>query len=259
MSVLRMLLPGSTVVGDLTASGPDVLDALADLYAYPDPLPRAGWVRASMVSTLDGAIAGPDGVSASISGPADRAVLSVLRALADVVLVGAGTARAEGYRVPVPKPQFQGRRRKHRQAAAPVLAVVSGRGDLDGLEQVFADGEDSLLVTCAAADVEGLRSRLGGHRVVVAGESTVDPLIAVAQLAGAGLRRVLLEGGPRLLGSHVEAGRLDELCLTWSPVLVGGLEGRLALGGPAKLPARPAHLLEADGMLLGRWVIAAGR
>lgn len=259
MTVLRLLLPGAAQVGDLTASGPDVLDALADLYAYPDPLPRAGYVRASMVATLDGAIAGPDGVSGSISGPADRAVLSVLRALADVVLVGAGTARAENYRVPTPKPQFAGRRRAARQRAVPVLAVVSGRGDLRGLTQVFDGTHEALLVTCAAADVESLRRRLGSERVVVAGEDTVDPVLAVAQLAGGGLSRILLEGGPRLLGSHIESGRLDELCLTWSPMLVGGLDGRLSLGGPASLAARPAHLLEADGMLLGRWVVSPGR
>ena len=53
MSELRLLLPGPAVVGDLTGDRADALQALADLYAYPDPIPARGWVRANMVATID--------------------------------------------------------------------------------------------------------------------------------------------------------------------------------------------------------------
>ena len=85
MTTLRVLLPGPAEIGDTSRDADGVVQALADLYAYPDPTPPAGWVRASMICTLDGSATGPDGLSGSIGGPADRAVLSALRGLADVV------------------------------------------------------------------------------------------------------------------------------------------------------------------------------
>jgi riboflavin biosynthesis pyrimidine reductase len=105
-----MLLPGSAVVGDLDTNRADVVQALGDLYAYPTPVPASGWVRANMVSTLDGSANGPDGGSGALGGSADRAVFGVLRGLADVILVGAGTARVEGYRRPAASPDFAERR-----------------------------------------------------------------------------------------------------------------------------------------------------
>ena len=106
MSALRLLLPGTAVVGDLDDERADVVQALADLYAFPDPVPPHGWVRANMVTTLDGSTTGADGLSGTIGGAADRAVFGALRGLADVVLVGAGTARTEGYRRPAAQPGF---------------------------------------------------------------------------------------------------------------------------------------------------------
>ncbi len=260
MSQLRLLLPGPAEVGDLEGNRSEALQALADLYAYPSPVPPTGWVRASMVATVDGSAAGPDGRSESISSPADRAVFTVLRALADVVLVGAGTARAERYRLPVPNPEFTDRRRDAGQAAAPVLALVTVSGSVPDPQSLFAPGAPTLLVTCAGADVASLRARFGAGRVVVAGERDVDPALAVAQLAGRGLTRVLLEGGPTLLGAAMADGRLDELCLTTTPTLAAGQGPRIAHGLPAGRRLRLGHLVEADGSLLTRWVaVPTGR
>jgi len=251
-----MLLPGPAVVGDLDDERGDVVQALADLYAYPTPMPASGWVRGNMVSTLDGAVTGADGRSGSIGSAADRAVFGVLRGLADVVLVGAGTVRAEGYHVPAAKPMFAERRAAAGQAAAPVLAVVTRSGNVSAGEDLFARGAATLLVTCSAADVAGLRVRHGAERVVVAGEDDVDPAVAVAQLAARGLGRVLLEGGPHLLGRTIVADRLDELCLTTCPLLVAGQAPRIAVADSgSRLRLRMAHLVEADGVLLGRWLV----
>ncbi len=245
-----MLLPGPAVVGDLDTARADALQALADLYAYPEPVPGAGWVRACMLSTLDGSAVDAQGSSRGIGGPVDEALLGVLRGLADVVLVGAGTARAEEYRPLPARPSFAERRAAAGQQPAATLAVVTRSGDLP--ETVL--GAATLIVTCASAPLDRLR-RLAAGRVVVAGDADVEPGPAVAALATLGLRRVQLEGGPTLLGRFAAAGCLDELCLTWSPLLVGGDGPRIAHGPLTRQQLRAAHLVEADGLLLGRWLV----
>lgn len=266
MTALRLLLPGTAVVGDLSddrsdVHRDDVLSALADLYAYPSPVPATGWVRANMISTLDGSATGPDGLSGSIGSAADKAVFGVLRGLADVVLVGAGTVRAEGYRALAAKPSFAERRAAAGQAPVPALAVVTRSGRLARHNLVSDDAgraADSppLVLTCATGNVSGLRAAFGAQNVLVAGEDDVDPGIAVAQLVARGLTRVLLEGGPTLLGCTLRAGRLDELCLTTSPMLVAGRGPRIAVDDDhADIRLRAAHLIEADGVLLGRWLV----
>jgi 5-amino-6-(5-phosphoribosylamino)uracil reductase len=257
VSDLRLLLPGPAVVGNLEQHRADALQALADLYAYPDPAPTGGHVRANMVATLDGSARDAAGSSRGISGPADTAVLGVLRALADVVLVGAGTARteAEDYRPLPARSAFAERRAAAGQGPAAVVAVVTASGDLDPASPLWAPASASLVLTCEAAPLTRLRAVAGDERVVVAGKESVDPVQAVAALAERGLRRVLVEGGPTLLGAVAAAGVLDELCLTWSPLVVAGEGPRIAHGAPAELRLRPAHLLEAGGLLLGRWTV----
>ncbi len=263
MTELRLLLPGPAVVGRLadpgsgseaaTARG-EAVQALADLYAYPDPVPETGWVRANMASSLDGATAGPDGRSRSISSDVDRVVFGVLRGLADVVLVGAGTARTEGYGPLAARPEFAARRLAAGQRPAPALAFVTRSGKLPEHPDLFTGADAAWVVTCAVADVDALR-RTAGERVVVAGEDDVDPVLAVAHLAARGMRRVLLEGGPTLLARALAAGRVDEVCFTWTPLLAGGESSRVAHGEVAGLRTRNAHLVECDGTLLGRWYV----
>ena len=82
----------------------------------------------------------------------------------------------------------------------------------------------------------------------------MDPALAIAALADRGLRQVLCEGGPSLMALLVASGRLDELCLTWSPLIVGGSGPRILNGAPVDASWRLAHLLEQDGTLIGRWL-----
>lgn len=247
----------------------DVTDEdLVALYAYPDPPPSSGWVRANMVSTVDGAAAGPDGLSGSVSSPADRIVFSTLRGLADVVLVGAGTVAAEGYSDPRPRPSFAWMRTGLGQAPVPALAVVTASGRLPEalLERpgylarsAGAPGRWRLLVlTTASADavlLALLRKRLGSEAVVVAGTDRVEPAAAVAALVSRGMPRVLCEGGPSLLAHVAAAGALDELCLTTSPVLAGGPASRVLGDPPVDAALRLVHLLEQDGTLVARWAV----
>lgn len=232
---------------------------LAELYAYPADLDKP-WLRANVVSTLDGAASGPDGSSRSINNAADLRVFALLRSLADVVLVGAGTARAEGYRPVRTREVWRERRMAMGLTATPALAVVTRSLDLpvDALEPVDGGGS-VLVVTSSGADataVAAAREALGSDAVIQTGSDNVDLADALAQLGERGLPRVLCEGGPRLLSDLVAAELVDELCLTVVPTLAGGLAARITSGGPLDLPLRLGHLVESDGTLLTRWLRA---
>jgi riboflavin biosynthesis pyrimidine reductase len=244
---MRMLLP---VLRD------DLSDAdLDDAYAWPD----GPWLRANMVSTADGAARSPDGLSAGISSDADRRVFGRLRGLADVVLAGAGTARAEGYRPAGSKEEFAERRAAAGQTVVPAIALVSRSLSLDLSSPLFTDAVvRTVVVTCGSSDTAA-RSRVAEVAdVVVAGDDDVDLADAVAQLQRRGLGRINAEGGPSLLADLAAAGVLDELLHTVSPVLAGGsyADGtaipRILAGSPlpgAPRPLRLHHLLEDDGSL----------
>ncbi len=125
--------------------GPVADDDLSDAYPWPDTTDRP-YVRAMMVTTLDGAAAVDDGLSGSVSGGADRAVLRAVRRFADVVLVGGGTIKAEGYGPLRARDEDAARREQQGQAAAPVLVVVSGSLDLPLGEGSFADSDVTPIV-----------------------------------------------------------------------------------------------------------------
>ncbi|MFJ3982582.1 pyrimidine reductase family protein [Streptomyces fungicidicus] len=235
------------------------LAELAAAYAYPAPGPegREPWLRANMVSTLDGA-AQHDGRSQPISCPADMRIFGVLRALADVVLVGAETARQEGYRPARARADFAAAREAAGQGPAPVIAVVTASLDLDFSLPLFTSPlVPTLVLTGAGAAPDRVAAaEAAGARVVRAGEGAgVDPARAVRALAELGHTRLLTEGGPRLLGQLVAAGVLDELCLTVSPMLAAGDAQRIAGGPSVTLPRRFAleSMLEEDGFLFTRY------
>jgi riboflavin biosynthesis pyrimidine reductase len=244
---LEVLLP--------VGQGPIGPDDEADLDAhYAEP--RLPWLRVNMIATLDGAATGSDGRSGSINGAADHRVFVALRAWADVILVGARTVRAEGYRAARTPEHLLTARRRRGQADHPVLAIVTGSGDLP--DTVLTDEPVPWVVTTSdAPGVRALRRRLPRDRVLVQ-ESAVDPAGIVDALVNARLPRILAEGGPNLLGALLAAQVVDELCLTWSPQVVAGPAPRPVVA-PAWLEpptrARLGGLLHCDGTLLGRWLL----
>lgn len=219
---MRRLLPQPT---------DDVDDAaLAEHYAYPP----GGSLRANMVGTVDGA-ASLDGASAGLSGTADRRLFRLLRALADVIVVGAGTVRTEDYRPPPAHAELAWLRAG--RPAAPELVVVSGRANLDPAARLFADpAQRTLVVTCGAAPTEQVEALRAVSEVHVVGKDHVDLPLVVAMLHERGHRRLLTEGGPALLGSLTAADLLDEIALTVSPLVVGGGAPRIVVGddGPTR-------------------------
>lgn len=231
---------------------------LADLYGYPaDHSGR--WLRANFIASLDGA-ATFGGRSGQLGGPGDRAVFGALREMADVILVGAGTVRTEGYAGARPTVSQRQRRQTRGQSEVPQLAIVSKAGRLGRDMPVFTRTEVPPLVCTCTTAADHTRRTLAGLADVIdcsAGDpDSVDPAAVLAALADRRLPRVLTEGGPMLFSSFVEHDLLDELCLTIAPTLVGGHAGRIAIGPEQVLTGmRCAHVLTDDeGFLYTRYV-----
>lgn len=240
---MRQLLPTALDEVDLLAA-----------YAYPSDVVDRPWVRANMVTSLDGAAA-VDGRSGALGGAGDKQVFAVLRGLADAVLVGAGTARIEGYRALRAKLAYAALRASFGQQPAPALVLVSGRLDLDPDSALFhGGGQRTIVVTHSASDPTRRKLLAEVAEVIVAGDDAVDGALALDALSARGIVRVLCEGGPHLLADVTAAGRLDELCLTLAPRVVGGAGTRITQGPALNQSFELAHLLDDDGTLFARYV-----
>jgi riboflavin biosynthesis pyrimidine reductase len=240
---MRRLLPDA-------ATAVDLVGAFAPLEAPAD----RPTVRCNMISTFDGAIT-VNGRSGLLGGPADRRVFTALRSWADVIVVGAGTARAENYGPVALDDTAREQRVVRGQLPVPPLAIVTRSANLDWSSALFTEAEARPLVVTTADVPAGQRAR--GESVadfIVAGTERVDVALALRELYAAGHRSVLLEGGPGLNADFVAAGMLDELCLTLSPRLVAGAGSRL-FAGPELVPPADVQvdqLLEEDGFLFFR-------
>lgn len=204
-----------------TGSGPLDPAQLQDWYAVPATAREGRWVRAGFVTSLDGRVTGADGGSGALNegSEGDHAVFEHLRDWADVVVVGAGTVRAEGY---PPLPGVD-------------LAVVSRGGRLPDSVRDPGPGD--------------------GDVVLVGGDGQDVPAARVLEEAAArGWRRIVVEGGPSLLAAWLHEGAVDELCVTVRPVLVGG-DAPLLLPQDARLDGllgTTTHLLTWGGDVLVR-------
>lgn len=221
---------------------------------YPDlpPEGRQRWVAVNMVTSVDGAVA-VGGVSGPLGGDGDLAGFRVLRAAVDVVMAGAGTARAEQYGPPKVSPSARTQRRVRGQSEQPAVAVVSRSLDLTGADRLLEGNTTVFVLTVADAPParrEALRAR--GVTVLEAGRDTVDLADALDQLAALGMGRVLCEGGPSLNRALLAAGLVDELFVTVAPTVVGGdgpgiVSG--ALPGTIALSLREGRLHDGEVLL----------
>ena len=211
-------------------------DVDVDLLAGRPPgnrRPGLPWIALCMIASTDGATA-VDGRSGGLSSPTDTAMLVALRRRADMVLVGAATARTEGYG----PPSREGLR----------IGVVSSRGEgLDFTSPLFTSGAGFVVTTTDAPElpVDTVRSGCSGH---------VDLADAIGRL-GVGI--VTVEGGARLNAALLDAGLVDEINLTTSPHLLGGTSARLTAGARERsLRLELAHLAEHDHYLFARYNVA---
>ncbi len=214
-------MPENGLMTARTGSGPLDPAELQDWYAVPSAAREHPWVRAGFITSLDGRVTGAGGSSGALNegSEGDHAVLEHLRAWADVVVVGAGTVRAEGY---PPLPGVN-------------LAVVTRGAELPA--SVRDPGPDD------------------GEVVLVGGDGRpVSPERVLEEVGARGWGKVVVEGGPGLLAGWVRAGAVDELCVTVRPVLVGG-DGPLLLPPDADLGGlvgETTHLLTWGGDVLVR-------
>jgi riboflavin biosynthesis pyrimidine reductase len=215
-------------------------------------------LRVNFISSLDGA-ATRDGLSGGLGDDADRLVFDTLRMLTDVILVGAGTVRAEGYGGIRFTDDAVAWRLAHGLPEHPPVAIVSGRLDLDPELGVFTRATTRpIVITSGAAPVQRRMALAEVADVLVCGEASVDHRLVVATLAGRGYPQVLCEGGPGLFGSLLAGDGVDELCLTLAPLLESGLAPRIAAGETATpRRMRLAHALPAGDTLLLRYLRAA--
>jgi len=237
---MRRLLPDPA---DLDEAG------LLDAYRVPD----GRHLRVNFIASLDGAVT-VDGRSGGLGSPGDRRIFQVLRSLADVVLVGHGTAAAEGYRaITADSPVGRLRTSIGRPPTAPI-AIVSKRASLDPRSGLVTGAvSPTILVTCASSE-GGRREALAaaGVVVLVCGDDEVDLPLALDRLASFGHEQIVCEGGPTLFRDALTAAVVDELDLSIAPALVGG-EHRLLdhLGDVVRLRLR--QLLEEDGLMFTRY------
>lgn len=206
-------------------------------------------VLLNMVSSVDGR-ATLQGVSAPLSGPADRAIFHALRAAIDGVLVGAGTLRAERYGRLIGDAAVRRLRRERGLAEEPLAAVVSGRLALEGDIPLLASPDARVVIlTASQASLPDADAQI--EYVRAAREGMLDMHAALVQLRERfGVELLLCEGGPHLSRNLLAEGLVDELFLTLSPRLVGGDAAvgealRILAGPELDAPCR----LELQGLL----------
>ena len=208
--------------------------------AYSAPLgERQGrsWVGLCMVASIDGSTV-VDGLSTGLSSQNDMAMLHRLRELADVIIVGAGTVRGEGYG----PPKTPGQR----------VAVVTGSGNVDTTMPLFSSGAGFLVTTTSAvvddASIDVIRS----------GDETVDLRGAIARFGEIHPSPdfVQAEGGAQLNASLLDADLIDEINLTTSPLCVGGSGPRLTSGANdhSRRYELAQMLIDEQSFVFSRWV-----
>jgi riboflavin-specific deaminase-like protein len=239
---------------------PEARDDIDPAELYVDgqrgPIGARPWLLVNMIASLDGGTA-VQGRSGSLGGPADKSVFVAIRAVADVILVAAGTVRAERYHAPSLPERLREARGRRGQAEVPRLAIVSRRLELDDSLPLF-DPEAAKPIVVTTQDAPDSRRQALGDRaeIVSCGEGTVDLVEALTILRSRyGAKVVLTEGGPSLNGALTDAGLVDEHCVTIAPRVVGGDSRRLLHGSHPLLESFTiAHVLEQDGFLFLRYV-----
>ncbi len=252
---MRRLLPPASADGALTD------DELAHEYRYPDGV---SWLRANMVVSLDG-VASLEGLSEGLSGEADKRVFFLLRNLADVVIVGAGTARAENYGGVRVREQYAELRASLGQAPTPPVAIVSRRL---GLDPVFLTSDHD--------DVAGPRARGLGIDAVVADLPEEEQAAAVRRLQDSGCTvavvgasdspTVAADVGMSFTAAGVSSVTLidpglpaavEVLRLGRRAAVVSRINARLAIGGTSLTACAAAGGLVRPSLAVGLAVLLA--
>lgn len=234
------------LVGPMAGSPVDI----AAEYAWPE----GAWTRAMMLTTLDGAIAGADGLSGSISSATDRLIFSEVRRLADAVLVGAGTIRAERYNPMKARPEYQEARSAAGLQPAPVVVIVSRTLDLPWQDPLFHESAQQPIVLTGSHDPASSALKRAHAHADVQQVPDLEARTIIDAMHARGLSRIVCEGGPRLLTQLAAADLIDEYDITLAPILAGNGHGIVdgPLGEISRL--RLAHALVDEGFVFTSYV-----
>ncbi|HVV75777.1 MAG TPA: pyrimidine reductase family protein [Mycobacteriales bacterium] len=211
-------------------------------------------VRANMITALDGAAAFA-GRTKAITDSADQTLLVYLRSCSDVILAGSATVAAEQYGPVRLRDELRSRRTAAGRSEVPRLAVVTARGALSRELRIFSDDTQRPLIVTVGRTATGQPELAELGDVVVAGDDVIEPAAMLQALRDIGLERVLCEGGPYLLSTLIDAGLVDDMCLTVTPYLAGSQpttpQPTSALLAPTRLSLR--HVLQRNDLLYLRY------
>jgi 5-amino-6-(5-phosphoribosylamino)uracil reductase len=225
---------------------------------------RRPYVLLSVAMSVDGCIDDASGTRLILSNEADLDRVDEVRAGSDAILVGAGTIRRDNPALLVRSEARRGGRVARGLPASPARVTLPASGDLDASARFFTAGEGDRLVYVPAGEQGRVRERLAGLagvEVVGAGDRRVDLPAVLADLAARGVRRLMVEGGGRVLAQFLAEGLADELDLAVAPLFVGD-QGAPRIGGvPAAAPLHRMHLAEVrliGDVVLMRYLPGAG-
>ena len=193
------------------------LDATNLAEHYRPPL--AHWVRSNMVLSMDGNFAGPRGSSRELSCATDLRVLMLIRALSDVVVVGARTAVGEKYSSLRVREEFL-----HVTKGTPRLCVVSGMLAFTGDEGFLQNADERPIILTSRQDSyewQAKLDRLHGLADVIVSPNALTGAGIIESLHKLGLHQILCEGGPSLNALLAHDNVFDELAVTLAPIVVG--------------------------------------
>ncbi len=245
---LRRLLPEP---GELT-----VVEAVAGLDLDARAPAERPYLVCNMVASVDGRAA-LQGRSGGLGNAADRELFHELRIAADAIMVGSGTLRTERYGRFVRDPQRRARREAAGRAPDPIGCVVSRSLRLPIDIPLFADPDSTVVVyTSSELDLGPCAAPVLVVRVSEA-ELTLTSVLRRLR-SDHGVRSVLCEGGPTILGALLAEGLVDELFLSLAPKLAGGGHDLTTVEGPGladPLELELAWALESEGCLFLRYMI----
>ena len=207
-----------------------------------------------MIASLDGG-AEIDGLSGGLGAPADKAVFGAMRAMADVIIVAGGTARAENYGPAVRRDSVVQARRRAGRAAVARIAVLSASLDFDPNARLFERLDEPPLIFTNPQSSQERRAAISDRSELVVLDH-VTPAAVLAELSERGLNVAVLEGGPSLNGQFLAADLVDEINLSLAPLAVGGDAMRITRGHDVPDPRAfdLARVWHGDGILFLRYI-----
>jgi len=237
---------------------------LSRIYGEPDfppPYPERPYAFVNMAMTLDGKVVSGASGFLLTGSPGDRLGMDELRAAADCVLIGAGTLRTENPVLRIRSQTLRKRRQERGKPENPFYAVVSGSGTIPAEARMFASAPAPIVFTTARIPEEVREQLTGKAEMVIAREEDLDLHQIVHVLRDKGVEYLLVEGGPSLTFSRLEADLIDELFVTLAPLLKGGRDVPTLLEGKGFPAGQARHLQllsvrEHEGELFLRYRVA---